>query len=92
MQLRKPCKESSNRKPFYCEYTLSLTYDTKQTALLSIMSLSAVGYVLVLAGIFIKNTEGIDHDDDDSGLLQAMDMLFAGGLITTFFWVRLPFT
>ena len=43
--------------------------------------------MLVGAGIFIKNTEDIDHDDDDSGLLEAFDMLFAGGLITTFFWV-----
>ena len=70
-------------------YTFSLTYDTKQTAVLSIMYLSAVGFVLVWAGIFIKNTEDIDHDDDDSGLLDAIDVLFAGGLITTLFWVKL---
>ena len=68
-----------------------MTYDTKQTALLSIMYLSAVGYVLVVTGIVIKNTEGIDHDDD-FGLLDAVDVLFAGGFITTLFWVRLPFT
>ena len=69
-------------------HTLSLTYDTKQTAVLSIMYLSAVGYVLVGAGIVIKDTEDIDHGDDDSGFLQAIDVLFAGGFITTLFWVR----
>ena len=70
-------------------YTFSLTYDTKQTAVLSIMYLSAVGFVLVLAGIVIKNTEDLDHDDDDSGLYDAYDVLFAGGLITTLFWVSI---
>ena len=73
-------------------YTFSLTYDTKQTAVLAIMYLSAVGYVLVGAGITIKDTEDIDHDDDDSGLLDAIDVLFAGGFITTLFWVRILFT
>ena len=69
-----------------------LTCDTKQTALLSIMYLSAVGFVLVYAGIVIKNTEDYDDDDDDSGLLEAYDVLFTGGLITTFFWVSIYFT
>ena len=70
-------------------YDMSLTYYTKQTAVLSIMYLSAVGYVLVGAGIVIKNTEDIDHDVDDTiaDLLEAFDVLFAGGFITTLFWV-----
>ena len=68
-------------------YTLSLTYDTKQTAVLSIIYLSAVGYVLVVAGIYIKNTEHDVFSDRYRHLQEAYNMLFAGGIMTTLFWV-----
>lgn len=52
------------------------------------MYLSAVGFVLVAAGIAIDfdndNEYSIDFDDD---LRTAFNLLFAGGFITTFFWV-----
>ena len=54
------------------------------------MYLTAVGYVLVEAGIVIKNTENNNNvifNDIFEDLLEAYDVLFAGGLLITFFWV-----
>ena len=50
------------------------------------MYLTAVGYVLVGAGIVIKNTEN-NNDDFLNDLLEAYDVLFAGGFLITVFWV-----
>ena len=48
------------------------------------MYLSAVGFGMVVGGIFIKDTSDDDVSDDlDNGL----KLVFAGGLITTLFWV-----
>ena len=48
------------------------------------MYLSAVGYGMVLGGIYINTTSDDDVPDDlDNGL----KLVFAGGLITTLFWV-----
>ena len=68
-----------------------MTCDTKQTAVLSVMYLSAVGFVLVAAGIAIDfdndNEYGIDFEVVDDDLRTTFNLLFAGGFITTFFWV-----
>ena len=50
------------------------------------MYLSAVGYVLVGTGIVIKETEN-NNDDFLNDLLEAYDVLFAGGFLITLFWV-----
>ena len=47
------------------------------------MYLSAVAFGMVLGGIIIKQ----DDDFYDDAEIRAYNMLFGGGLITTFFWV-----
>ena len=56
-----------------------------QTAVLSIMYMSAIGYGLASGGIYINAVDDDDDipDDYDTGL----KLIFAGGLITTLFWV-----
>ena len=55
-----------------------------QTAVLSIMYLSAVGYGMVFGGIYINSISDDDVPDDlDNGL----KIVFAGGFITTLFLV-----
>ena len=49
-----------------------------QTAILSVFYLTAVGFVMVLEGIFIN---GSDNNPDYTNIL------FAGGFLTTVFWV-----
>ena len=50
-----------------------------QTAVLSIMYMSAIGYGLTWCGIYINTFP----DDLDT----SFKLMFAGGLITTLFWV-----
>jgi hypothetical protein len=49
-----------------------------QTAVLSAMYLTAVGYVMVFTGILI---------DIDVGNIDYIRLHFAGGFLTTLFWV-----
>ena len=56
-----------------------------QTAVLSIMYMSAIGFGLALGGIYINALDDDDDipDDFDTGF----KLMFAGGFITTLFWV-----
>lgn len=67
-------------------FTPLTTCIIKQTAILSVIYISAIGYVLVGSGITIKladdSGEGSIH-----GLRTAINLMFAGGFVTTFFWV-----
>ena len=77
-----------------CSHTLM----KNQTAVLSVMYLTAIGYVTVVAGIFIDNASDSDRDyiydyDIDVQLPEIevpdyIKLLFAGGFLTTLFWVR----
>ena len=58
-----------------------------QTAVVSIMYLSAVGYGMVLGGIYINITSDADVPDELDDLDNGLKLVFAGGLITTLFWV-----
>ena len=66
-------------------YTSLNTCDVKQTSILLVMYISAVGYVLVGSGIAIKKDN--DGTLDYSDIRTALNLQFSGGLITTFFWV-----
>ena len=55
-----------------------------QTAVLSIMYLSAVGFAMVYGGIYINSIFDGDVPDD---LENGVNLVFAGGFITTLFLV-----
>ena len=64
----------------------SHTLMNNQTAVLSVMYLTAIGSVLVATGIIIN----VSVFDIDVQVLEVADyfrVLFAGGFVTTFFWV-----
>ena len=48
------------------------------------MYITAVSGVMVLAGTLIRNYDDDAYDDD---LPDFVKVLFAGGFMTTFFWV-----
>ena len=58
-----------------------------QTGVLSVMYLSAVGFKLVVAGIAIRGFEDALEVDDD--IEEFTNLFFAGGFITTLFWVKI---
>ena len=61
-------------------YTVSpVPLTPHQTAVLSVMYLTAVGFVMVLNGIFIN----------DSDTPISANLFFAGGFLTTIFWVKM---
>ena len=49
------------------------------------MYLSAVGFGMVLGGIFVEDEDNQEFYSDEFD--RAYRLMFAGGLITTFFWV-----
>ena len=51
--------------------------------MLSVMYLAAVGYVVILYGIDIRNTEGYF----DGPFKDSLILVFSGGIITATFWV-----
>ena len=56
-----------------------------QTAVLSIMYMSAIGYGLASGGIYINALD--DDDNPDKDVDTGLKLIFAGGLVTTLFWV-----
>ena len=56
-----------------------------QTAVLSIMYISAIGFGLAWGGIYINTIQ--DDDNPDKDVDTGLKLIFAGGLITTLFWV-----
>ena len=59
-----------------------------QTSVLSIMYISAVGYGMVFGGIYIEAISDVENTDDiDDDLVNGQRLLFAGGFLTTLFWV-----
>ena len=58
-----------------------------QTAVLSIMYLSALGYVMVFGGIYINSTSDVDVTDQFKDYDKGFKFMFAGGFITTLFLV-----
>ena len=58
-----------------------------QTAVLSIMYLSAVGYGMVYGGIYINSTSDDDVPDQLEDYDKSFKLTFAGGIITTLFLV-----
>ena len=57
--------------------------DTHQTAVLSVMYLTAIGFVMVFYGIIIDSTSAIPGFVN----FNYTNLLFAGGFLTTIFWV-----
>ena len=53
---------------------------------MSVMYLTAIGYGMVAAGIFIDFAD--EYDDEDNKIPDYIKLLFAGGFLTTLFWVR----
>ena len=73
-------------------YSVYRRYDTgytltsiHQTVVIFILYITAIGYVMIGAGINID-----EHDDEnevDRNLKASFDLLFTGGFLTTVFWV-----
>lgn len=68
-------------------YSFPLTCGTKQTAILTIIYISAIGFVLVLAGFYVKYDIENKLDESDERFRVTYNLMFTGGLITTLFWV-----
>ena len=51
------------------------------------MYLSAVGYGMVFGGIYIDSTSDVDVPDEFDDVDNGLKLVFAGGLITSLFWV-----
>ena len=52
------------------------------------MYISAVGYAMVGGGIFIESLSDVENTDNiDDDLDNGQRLLFAGGFLTTLFWV-----
>ncbi|CAI8013930.1 hypothetical protein GBAR_LOCUS8768 [Geodia barretti] len=58
-----------------------------QTAVLSTMYLSAVGYGMVFGGIYINSTSDDDVTDQLKDYDNGLKLMFAGGIVTTLFLV-----
>ena len=52
------------------------------------MYLSAIGFGMVVGGIVIHLDSGLEDFDQLDKLFRAVREIFAGGFITTLFWVR----
>ena len=69
----------------------SHTLTNNQTGVLSVMYLTAIGYGMVEAGIVIDLADDYDYDYDngfgDDNIPDHNKLLFAGGFLTTLFWV-----
>ena len=52
------------------------------------MYLSAIGFGMVFGGIVINLDIGLEDNDRLDELYRAVKETFAGGFITTLFWVR----
>ena len=57
-----------------------------QTAVLSIMYISAIGFGLAWGGIYINALDD-DNDGNPDDIDSGFKLMFAGGFITTLFWV-----
>ena len=52
------------------------------------MYISAVGYCMVAGGIYVESQSDVDISDyTDEDLDKGLSLVFAGGFITTLFWV-----
>ena len=51
------------------------------------MYLTAVGFVMVIAGIEINTDIDIEIPEVDTNVPDYTKLLFAGGFLTTLFWV-----
>ena len=51
------------------------------------MYLTAVGFVMVVAGLEINDDTDIEVPGIDTGVPDYSKLLFAGGFLTTLFWV-----
>ena len=51
------------------------------------MYLTAVGFVMVVTGFEINDDTDIDIPGVDTGVPDYTKLLFAGGFLTTLFWV-----
>ena len=52
------------------------------------MYISAVGYCMVGSGIYVESQSNVDIIDDTyEDLDKGLKLVFAGGFITTLFWV-----
>ena len=51
------------------------------------MYLSAVGHGMVVGGIYINSTSDDDVPDEFDDYDKGLKLVFAGGFITTLFWV-----
>ena len=69
-----PCARSGE---FIIKTTVIYLHQYHQTAVLSTMYLTAVGFVMVRWGIYIHDSDGLDF----------INLGFAGGFLTTLFWV-----
>ena len=52
------------------------------------MYISAVGFGMIEAGIYIESISDVENTDNiDDDLYNGQRLLFAGGFLTTLFWV-----